>query len=77
MRYAIVKGKGYWGSFQEMFSAIDLNDSEFLHYILSVMDPPNDYTVVFSNTRPRKSSERRWFTGNDPSNGVPDFRKGM
>ena len=77
MRYAIVKGKNYYGSFQEMFSAIGLSDSEFLHYILSIMDPPNDYTVVFSNTRPRKSSERRWFTGNNPIHGVPDFRKGM
>jgi len=31
MRYAIVKGKNYYGSFQEMFSAIGLSDSEFLH----------------------------------------------
>lgn len=69
-RYAILKSA--YGKAQ-MFSSVNISDSEFLHLILCELSPSDEYTVEFTNKYPRASKMREWYFGSQREVHLSDF----
>ena len=70
-RYAILKSTRY--NKAQMFSSVNMANSEFLHNILCELSPGNNYTVEFTDKYPRASKMREWYYGPQKEVDLPDF----
>ncbi len=70
-RYAILKSPRY--NKAQMFSSVNMANSEFLHNILCELSPGNNYTVEFTDKYPHASKMREWYFGSRKLGDLPDY----